>query len=146
MCLDPLFCNTSSGNFTLMDDSPCLPDNNSCGLYIGAWREGCPASDVPATVAPPSPRGLSSFPNPFREATRITFELPQGARAELAIYDAGGRLVRTLLSEESASAPGPYRVLWDGRDQEGRPVSSGIYLCSLHSAAIAQVARVLVIR
>lgn len=74
-----------------------------------------------------------NYPNPFNPSTTISFEIP-GTSAEksatsLAIYDIRGRLVKTLV--ESDLGPGSYKVAWDGRDERGRSVSSGIYFFTL---------------
>jgi hypothetical protein len=61
-----------------------------------------------------------AFPNPFRAHTRLM--LPAAAPGPVRIYDAGGRLVRTLIG-----APGGVRLSWDGLDESGRPTSPGRY-------------------
>lgn len=64
-------------------------------------------------------------PNPFNPITRIHFELPASGQVQLKIYDIGGRKVRTLVHENKEA--GYHNVTWDGTDDLGRPVSSGIY-------------------
>jgi hypothetical protein len=83
-------------------------------------------------------------PNPFNPVTEIRFSLPAAGRARLAVYDAQGRLLRELLTGEQPAGPGS--VQWDGRDGEGRPVASGIYLYRLETAAGAQAKRMLLIK
>jgi len=67
-------------------------------------------------------------PNPFNPVTTISFVVP-GTGAErpvgLAVYDVAGRLIRTLTDE--SLGPGRHEAAWDGRDETGRSVSSGIY-------------------
>jgi flagellar hook assembly protein FlgD len=69
------------------------------------------------------------YPNPFNPATTVTFALPEAGRARLAVYDLRGRLVRTL-ADESFSV-GPQQVPWDGRDDQGNPLASGVYFGKL---------------
>jgi hypothetical protein len=65
-------------------------------------------------------------PNPFNPTTSILFDVPAGgAVATLRIYDAGGRLVRTLA--DGFQAEGPRRVTWDGRNDSGDSVPTGMY-------------------
>ena len=66
-------------------------------------------------------------PNPFNPATTISYTVPEGntAKVTLALYDLRGRLVRTLVDEVREA--GAYNVFWDGRDDSGRQVPSGIY-------------------
>lgn len=70
------------------------------------------------------------MPNPFTDATELEFATPlDGERAVIRIYDLRGRLVRTLLDE--ASAYGRHVARWDGTDDSGHSVASGVYFCSL---------------
>jgi hypothetical protein len=70
-------------------------------------------------------------PNPFRAATTIRFSVAAAGPATLAIHDVGGRLVRTLL--DAALVPGDRRVVWDGRDDAGRALASGVYFYRLRT-------------
>jgi hypothetical protein len=72
-------------------------------------------------------------PNPFNPRTEIVFAIPEAGQVSLRVYDAAGRLVRTLL--DAVLPAGPGAVSWDGRDQAGRAVASGVYLCRLRTAA-----------
>ncbi len=69
-------------------------------------------------------------PNPFNPSTTITIQIPDDSvvrlPASLDVYDLHGRLVRKLIDRELD--PGIHHVVWDGRDERGRPVASGIYL------------------
>lgn len=70
-------------------------------------------------------------PNPFNPSTTIGFSLPAGSVAELAVFDLSGRRVRTVL--DGALAGGDHRVWWDGRNDDGKPVPSGVYFYRLHA-------------
>ena len=86
-------------------------------------------------------------PNPVHVAgpsTSIEFDLPAPARVRVAIYDAGGRLIRTLA--DGVRPAGPQVLTWDGRDECGHPVASGIYACTVRSAERATVRRLTVVR
>lgn len=65
--------------------------------------------------------------------TTIRFELAQRGRASLRVFSAQGRLVRTLVDEPLPS--GAYQIRWDGRDDAGRGVASGIYFYELSEGA-----------
>ncbi len=89
---------------------------------------------VEVTVQAPSQFLLAqNFPNPFNPSTTVSYQIPASAqgRMSLVIYDMLGRQVRTLF-EEPAKA-GYYRTEWDGRDDNGLAVSSGIYFYILRS-------------
>ena len=70
-----------------------------------------------------------NYPNPFNPSTTISFSASQRGPAMLEIYDLTGRLVRTLLSGEVAA--GNHSVLWDGRNERGTSVGSGVYFYRL---------------
>lgn len=74
-----------------------------------------------------------NYPNPFNPSTTIAFEIPGNPEAHpitrLTIYDVRGRRVRNLI--DSSFEPGRYEVNWDGRDDRGQSVASGIYLYTL---------------
>jgi len=74
-----------------------------------------------------------NYPNPFNEQTIINYHLAdlgyQPAEVQLIICDIGGRLVKTLVNQRQY--PGDYRISWDGRDEGGESVSSGIYFARL---------------
>jgi endonuclease I len=83
-------------------------------------------------------------PNPFAGTTTISFTLPQREEVELAIYDIGGRLIRSLAS--GAQTPGSHQVAWDGRDAAGRAVGPGVYFYSLEAGALADQKRMLLLK
>jgi len=76
-----------------------------------------------------------NYPNPFNPTTTISFDiqgkLGKKKHATLTVYDLRGRLVKILISEKLE--PGSHKVLWDGKNEQGQQVSSGIYLYTLKS-------------
>jgi subtilisin family serine protease len=83
-------------------------------------------------------------PNPFPRSTTLTFSVPVGGRVSLEIFDVSGRLVRTL--EQGQRSAGRHTVNWDGRDNAGALVSSGVYLCRLSAAGEVVSRRMAMIR
>ena len=69
---------------------------------------------------------VSSHPNPFTTETALSYVLPSGGALGLRVYDAAGRLVRTLADAEMRPA-GAGRAVWDGLDDRGNEVSAGVY-------------------
>jgi len=88
------------------------------------------AADSPAT--PARVTLLGNFPNPFNPGTRIAFALPADAPVQLRVYNIRGQLVRDL-SRDTLPA-GPHEIFWDGRDRNGSPAPSGVYLYRLEVA------------
>jgi parallel beta-helix repeat protein len=78
---------------------------------------------------PPVFRLFQNYPNPFNSSTVIWYYLPdvgyQPAEVEITIYNLLGKLVKTLVKERQY--PGEHKVLWDGKDDYGKEVASGIY-------------------
>jgi hypothetical protein len=98
------------------------------------------SSVVTAVVGLPTTFVLAqNFPNPFNPTTEIQYELaydinnPNGSRTILKIYNILGREVRTLVNDEQP--PGFYRVPWDGTDDFGQRLTSGIYIYRLQSGS-----------
>ncbi len=85
-----------------------------------------------------------AFPNPFNASTSITFTLPKSARAELAVYSVTGQRVRTLVSGPITA--GTHTATWDGRDDSGRAVSSGVYISRLTSGKNTATGRMALVK
>lgn len=75
---------------------------------------------------------LQNFPNPFNPTTNIRFQLPRAAYVRLNVYDLLGRLVKTIVDGDYK--PGYHQVLWDGLNDNGIKVTSGIYYYVLETA------------
>ena len=85
-----------------------------------------------------------NYPNPFNPSTTIRFALPQTGFASLRVYDSAGRLVRILVEEPLDARE--YKYVWDGRDQAGAQVSSGLYTYQLRSASQQSSRRMVLIK
>jgi hypothetical protein len=71
-------------------------------------------------------------PNPFDESTLIRYTLAGRSSVRIRVYDVAGRVVRTLVDADP-QAPGDHSVTWDGRNEKGDRVSSGIYFYRLQA-------------
>jgi hypothetical protein len=85
-----------------------------------------------------------NVPNPFNPATAIRFAIAAPARVDLVIYDVAGRRVRTLVSGHRP--PDTYRVTWDGTDDRGARVASGIYFYRLTAGNFAQTRKMVLLK
>ena len=83
-------------------------------------------------------------PNPFNTSTIIGYALPRSVDVGLKVYDLRGQEVITLV--EGYQEAGQYQVCWDGRDQQGRPVASGIYVYRLQTGEFEAVKRMTLVR
>jgi hypothetical protein len=78
----------------------------------------------------------SNYPNPFNASTTIELTLPQAQSVSLDIYDVHGRRVKTLAQTKMAA--GVHRLHWDGTDNDGESVASGVYVYRLSTARFAK--------
>lgn len=103
-----------------------------------------PTTSIEASAPPARIRLGANYPNPFNPSTTLPLSLPRDGRVELAVYDAAGRRVRTLLS--GLLPAGEREAVWDGRDDAGRALASGTYFAGLRSAGGLQVRPLTLVR
>lgn len=72
---------------------------------------------------------MQNYPNPFNPSTTIQYEIPRAGKVEVQIFDINGRLVRTI--ENQNKSAGAYHVEWNGQNESGGKVASGLYLYSV---------------
>ncbi len=143
--LDPLFCDTAAGDFTLDAISPCLTDA-TCG-QIGAYGEGCDVVTSIASDGNPVPERFhlsQNWPNPFNPATQISFTIPMATEVLLTIHSIGGQRVATLV--DGPQVAGVFTYTWNGMDEAGRGVSSGVYFASLKAGSYSATKKMLLLR
>jgi hypothetical protein len=111
-------------------------DTGSGSIVEGAVDDFAIAGVFDTTGVDESPAALrvslsQAFPNPFNPMTTVRFTIAKAGPASLGVYDAQGRLLRSLLVGQLEA--GEQAVSWNGRDALGRPVASGIYFIRLHT-------------
>lgn len=87
---------------------------------------------------------LQNYPNPFNPATSIRFAVPSRQAVQLVIYDLLGRKVKTLLDEEVEA--GEHAVSWDGSNESGRIVASGLYVYRMRTDKFVEVRKMMLLR
>ncbi len=118
--------------------------------YIGPRPDlGAAVAELLTPTSSPVRAGVSELrvvaaPNPFHASTTIHCSMPETGPAALAITDVAGRRVRTLL--DGPVGAGSRSFVWDGRDDAGRAVASGVYFYRLQAAAKSGTGRVQVVR
>jgi len=102
--------------------------------------------DVAQSPALPSRTVLGqNAPNPFNPSTTIPISLERRTTVDLAIYDATGRVVRTLLRGGSLDA-GEHRFTWDGATDAGQSAGAGVYIVELRTPSVRQARRMVLVR
>ncbi|MDP6669554.1 MAG: FlgD immunoglobulin-like domain containing protein, partial [Candidatus Krumholzibacteria bacterium] len=139
---DPLFCGTEGVEYNLQADSPCAAANNDCEVTLGSEPEDCSVDVVEGPLS--AARLLGNAPNPFNPKTGIFFVLDTQGHASLRIHDIAGRLVKDL-SPGSLPA-GNHRVDWNGLDESGQLVPSGVYFYTLKALGLEQSRRMILIK
>ncbi len=83
----------------------------------------------PPTAIPQTPELLTNYPNPFNPATRIRYRIQQPGQVRLEVVNVRGQRIRTLV--QGFQGTGTYQVMWDGTNQQGHAVASGVYFLQL---------------
>jgi hypothetical protein len=86
-----------------------------------------------------------NFPNPFNPTTTINYAVPvDGKNVEIIIYNMSGQKVRTLVNETKSA--GYYQIIWDGTDNVGETVSSGVYLYRMVSGTFSKIDKMMFVK
>lgn len=85
-----------------------------------------------------------NYPNPFNPSTTIGFTLPKSSMIDLKIYNQLGQQVRTLI--HSNRSAGDHLIEWDGRNDAGKLLSSGIYFCILQAGLFTETRKMMLLR
>jgi hypothetical protein len=119
-------------NITSQSGLLAIASDQDTRHYFHNYYATPPTADVPIR-GPGSQDGLLTMapgaPNPFRGSTRIPFSLRHSTHVDLTVFDLSGRRVRGLLDADLSA--GDHDRVWDGRDDSGMPVATGIYFARL---------------
>ena len=85
-----------------------------------------------------------NFPNPFNPETVVPFALPKAGEIRMVVYNILGQEVAVLMDGQQGA--GFHRVVWDGKDLLGRPVSSGIYFVRMSTEGFSNVRKMLLLK
>ena len=97
-----------------------------------------------STTSPGSFELYQNYPNPFNPETTFEYQLPQTTNISIRIYNVMGNLVREFT--DGRQGPGRYRVTWDGKDDSGRRLTSGIYFFRMEAETFSRVRKMTLIR
>lgn len=127
---------------SLMGQEFVVPDRSSDGMLGNGFLAmvNQVISGVSGNISENVPDAFmlfQNYPNPFNPETRINFDIAKATQVKLTIFNIQGQLVMTLVDEKKA--PGHYSVVWNGRDYQGRQVSSGVYLFKLNCKEYVRV-------
>jgi hypothetical protein len=114
-----------AGDYQLEVESARLRDVDNLDLdaRLGGYASG---GDLPTVF-----RLLQNAPNPFNPKTTLAYHVPRESEVTIRVYDVAGRSVRTLL--DGMVEPGRHAAVWDGTNDSGEAVGSGIYFCTMEA-------------
>ncbi len=87
---------------------------------------------------------LNNYPNPFNPTTTISFDLPSDDKIEIEIFNIKGQLVKTLIKETKNA--GHYQIVWEGKDNQGKAVGSGVYFTKMKTSKQNLVKKMLLMK
>ncbi len=126
-------CDASDNN-----DDVYIDEIEFRGMASGSLARNSNA--LSATEALPESFALKqNYPNPFNPTTTIAFALPEESKVSIKIYDISGSLVRTLVNDNRLA--GEYNVAWNGQNDNGMQVSSGVYIYRIEAGSFTQSRR-----
>jgi len=89
-------------------------------------------------------RLFHNYPNPFNPETFISYQVPKASRVMIEVFNLLGQHIRTLIDEEKS--PGSYQILWNGLDDQGQSVSSGVYLYKMKAGDFRAMKKMVLVR
>ncbi|MBN2001009.1 right-handed parallel beta-helix repeat-containing protein [candidate division KSB1 bacterium] len=151
---NPHFVSQVEYDFRLAADSPCIdkgdpasprdPDGTRADLGALYYDQGTAVFEGQKVFRPEGFNLYPAFPNPFNPSTTIQYELPRTVQVEVSIYNLHGQLIKVL--QNIIQPAGFYTLQWDGRDQQGRNVASGIYLCRILAGSFQKSVKLMLMR
>jgi hypothetical protein len=117
----------------VIDEFTFVPDGTPSGIS----DDGVPSSGLLSRLS-------AARPNPFNPHTAISYRMMEGGSAEIVVYDVLGRHVRTLV--KGVVPAGDQEVVWDGRDDSGNLVSSGVYFYQLRAGNVVETQRMVLLK
>ena len=99
-----------------------------------------------AANTPPTLALEQNVPNPFNPSTTIKYSIAEPGRVKLVIYNAAGQAVRTLVDEDKKPRSEGYSIVWNGKNDAGRRVGSGVYFCRLTMKGTSRTKKIVVLK
>lgn len=134
----PTYANNYSGVIVISSDDPNMPEVN---VPVQGTSGTSSNNDL---VSPLITELQGNYPNPFNPTTSIRFSLRESSPVQMEIYNLAGQKVRTLLNANMAA--GNHIVTWNGLDNSGKPVSSGVYFYKMSSGKYTSTKKMIMMK
>ena len=102
------------------------------------------AEDIEPEAKPKQFSLFQNYPNPFNPETMISFQIPQASHVMVRIFNTLGVEIRKVVNGRYEA--GNYSVIWDGRDNSGKPVASGTYIYQIQAGQFVDIKKMVLIR
>ncbi len=136
-----------NSNGTLGQSSSIGPGGSTTFVLTGGfWSKLQTATGIFEAAIPPIFRNalLPNAPNPFNPVTSINFEVSKQSPVIITIFNIKGQAVRNLVRE--VREPGRYEILWDGKNNQGRQLASGVFFCQFQVGEFSDVRKMLLLK
>jgi len=112
--------------------------SQTVSLYVST------SSNEDANGIPAVTRLEGNYPNPFNPSTTVRYAMKDAGQVSISIYNLKGQLVKTLVNENKKA--GNHSVVWNGNDDSGKPVSSGVYMYRMQAAGVNQTRKMMLMK
>jgi len=115
-------------------------------VNFGFWQVkiSTDVQEIPTAELPSTYSLAQNYPNPFNPSTVIEFTVPVRGDVRVSVYNLLGQRVATLVNQPMS--PGTYRTDWNGRDEAGNPVASGIYFYRLEAEQFLKTRKMILLK
>ena len=131
-----------------------LSDENKCAIHnswsekttawIYDWSIFCSLNNHTTTEIPKTYHISQNYPNPFNPSTTVRYELPKDSFVNVTIYDMLGNVVNNLVNTNQSS--GYKSIQWDATNNQGEPVSAGVYLYKIQAGDFVDTKKMILLK
>ena len=129
-----------SGNFITLNPGSTVISGGLFQAFTGAAVDVKPEF----SVTPDDFIVLQNYPNPFNPITEIHYGLPNSEYVTIVVYNLSGQKIRTLLAQNQHA--GFHTVIWDGKDEKNKSVSSGIYFYKMETGSFSEIKKAILLK
>ncbi|MDY0325268.1 MAG: FlgD immunoglobulin-like domain containing protein [Candidatus Cloacimonadaceae bacterium] len=142
--LEPKGCVLNNNAYVVWADGRSGGKTVIMGLYVQKLNNETVSNEDPIAPGLQNPKLGQNYPNPFNPSTTIALDMPQKGEIELAIYNTKGQLVKKLF--QGKLAQGSHSFTWNGQDENGNAVSSGLYFYSAAQGEMRQSRKMILMK
>jgi hypothetical protein len=136
---------SSSWYFNIHNNQLCPPYPSCIEEYVGEQdTSGCAQVSICNETLPITYNLYNAYPNPFNPVTTLQYDLPEDALVNITIYDMMGRVVNTHINESQSA--GYKTTQWNATNNQGQPVSAGLYLYTIQAGDFRQTKKMVLLK